>query len=174
MSQTQAPKPQRTEQTEQAQKQDEAPKANEQKAEPEAPKQGTEQEEKEQDTAPEAQGLEQNEAFARISGVIDIPYMKDCTVIGIGCGGARGFYEDMARIGVGSFYLIDGDISSRSNIASQNGYISEIVKPKPEVVKARLLDINDEIKAHAINRMLNEQMTDEWLYENIFKENEQL
>lgn len=108
-----------------------------------------------------------DETFARISSAIDLEHMSECTVIGIGCGGARGFYEDMARVGVGRFYLIDGDVSSRSNIASQNGFISEIGKPKPEAVKNRLLDINDKIEVCAINRMLDDSMTDEWIESNI-------
>ena len=113
--------------------------------------------------------LNQNDTFARIRPVIDLEHMNDCTIIGVGCGGARGFYEDMARVGVGHFYLIDGDISSRSNIASQNGYISEIGKPKVEVVKNRLLDINDNVQVTSFNLMLDDNVTDEWLEENIFK-----
>ena len=113
--------------------------------------------------------LDQNSTFARISGVIDINYMNDCAIIGIGCGGARGFYEDMARMGVGNFYLIDGDISSKSNIASQNGYISEIGKAKVDVVKNRLIDINDNCNVSALNFMLNDEITDEWFYDNILK-----
>lgn len=105
--------------------------------------------------------MSQNETFARISTTIPLDYMKDCTVIGIGCGGARGFYEDMARCGVGKFILMDGDICSRSNIASQNGYISEIGKPKASVVKGRLCDINDNLQIVAIDRMLDDSFSDE-------------
>lgn len=105
--------------------------------------------------------LSQDETFARIATTIPLEYMKDCTVIGIGCGGARGFYEDMARCGVGKFILMDGDISSRSNIASQNGYISEIGKPKASVVKGRLCDINDTLQVVAMDRMLDDSFSDE-------------
>ena len=112
--------------------------------------------------------LSEDDIFARIRPVIDIEHMENCTIIGVGCGGARGFYEDMARVGVGRFYLIDADISSRSNIASQNGYISEIGKAKVDVVKNRLLDINDKAEVTALNFMLDDKITDEWLEENIF------
>lgn len=105
--------------------------------------------------------LSQDETFARIATTIPLDYMKDCTVVGIGCGGARGFYEDMARCGVGKFILMDGDISSRSNIASQNGYISEIGKPKASVVKGRLCDINDTLQVVAMDRMLDDSFSDE-------------
>lgn len=113
--------------------------------------------------------LDQNSTFARISSVIDLEYMKDCTIVGIGCGGARGFYEDMARMGVGNFYFIDGDISSKSNIASQHGYISDIGKLKVDVVKNRLLDINDQCNIQSFGMMLDDKVSDEWLYNTIFK-----
>lgn len=101
--------------------------------------------------------------FARISNVIDIDYMNECTIIGIGCGGSRSFYESMARVGVGNFYLMDGDKSSYSNIASQNGYISEVGMFKPEVIKQRLLDINPDIKVKTFNHMLDDNYDDEYL-----------
>ena len=47
--------------------------------------------------------LSDDNVFARISNVIDIDYMKDCSIIGFGCGGSKGFYEDMARMGVANF-----------------------------------------------------------------------
>lgn len=117
----------------------------------------------EQDTA----ALDDNDTFARIRSVIDIPYMNECTVIGIGCGGARSFYESMARIGVGNFMLMDGDISSRSNIASQNGYLSEVGMPKPVVVRQRIHDINSGANVTCFNKMLDNCLDDAWLEQNI-------
>lgn len=111
--------------------------------------------------------LEQNEIYARIEKSFDIDYLKTCTIIGIGCGGARGFYEDMARMGVGNFYIMDGDISTRSNIASQHGFISDIGLKKTETTKNRLLDINDKINVVAFDFMLDDNITDDWLEENI-------
>lgn len=105
--------------------------------------------------------LSHDETFARISTTIPLDYMKGCTIIGIGCGGSRGFYEDMARCGVGRFILMDGDTSSRSNIASQNGYISEIGKNKACVVAGRLTDINSHLEIYALSKMLDESVSDE-------------
>ncbi len=110
----------------------------------------------------------QDEMFDRIKCVIDVEHMSECSIIAFGCGGARGFYEDMSRMGVGNFFLMDGDVSSKSNIASQNGFISEIGMPKVDAVKRRLLDINDEIEVHTFNCMLDGKITDKWLKENIF------
>ena len=115
----------------------------------------------------ERKDLSDDDTFARIKTVIDTGYMSKCSIIGIGCGGARSFYESMARMGVGNFYLIDGDKSSRSNIASQNGYISEIGKYKPEVVKNRLLDINESVNVETFNFMLDDCVTDEFIEKNI-------
>lgn len=106
--------------------------------------------------------------FDRISPVIDIAYMKNCAIVGVGCGGARSFYENMARLGIGNFYLIDGDTVSLTNVASQNGFISEVDKPKVEMVKKRILDINPYCNVRAINAMLDDDMTDEWLDKEIF------
>ena len=111
--------------------------------------------------------LSQNDTFARIRDVIDIEYMSECAIIGIGCGGSRSFYESMARIGVGKFYLIDGDKASRSNIASQNGYLSEIGMFKPELIKKRLLDINEDANVTCFNRMLTNELDDSWLENEI-------
>lgn len=111
--------------------------------------------------------LSQNDTFARIRDVIDIEHMSECAIIGIGCGGSRSFYESMARIGVGKFYLIDGDKASRSNIASQNGYLSEIGMFKPELIKKRLLDINEDANVTCFNRMLTNELDDSWLENEI-------
>lgn len=111
--------------------------------------------------------LDQNYTFARISSIIDVDYMNECTVIGIGCGGSKNFYEGMARMGVGNFYLMDGDKSSYSNIASQNGYISEVGLYKPELIKNRLLDINKDVNVVAFNCMLDDTIDDETLEKEI-------
>lgn len=111
--------------------------------------------------------LSLDDTFARISNVIDIDYMKECSVIGIGCGGSRSFYESMARMGVGNFFLMDGDKSSYSNIASQNGYISEVGLFKPEVIKKRLLDINDKVAVKTFNCMLDDGMDDNFIEKEI-------
>ncbi len=115
----------------------------------------------------ELDSLAQDETFARISSVINIPYMLDCSIIGIGCGGARSFYESMARMGVGHFYLMDGDKASYSNIASQNGYISEVGMYKPELIKKRILDINANAKITCFDFMLTDEITDEQLEKDI-------
>lgn len=111
--------------------------------------------------------LSDDNVFARISNVIDIDYMKDCSIIGFGCGGSKGFYEDMARMGVANFYLMDGDKASFSNIASQNGYISEVGMYKPDLIKKRILDINENANVVCFNFMLNDELDDNYVFEHI-------
>ena len=118
--------------------------------------------------ASEGDFLSQGDTFARISGVLDIPYMSNCSVIGIGCGGSKSFYESMARMGVGNFYLMDGDKATHSNIASQNGYISEIGMYKPELIKKRILNINEKANVICFDTMLTDEIKDEQLEEAIF------
>ena len=108
-----------------------------------------------------------NDIFSRISNEIDINYMSECSIIGIGCGGARSFYESMARMGVGNFYLMDGDKSSYSNIASQNGYISEVGLYKPELIKNRILEINPNASVICFNEMLRDELDDKYIEDNI-------
>ena len=105
--------------------------------------------------------------FARINTCLDIDYLNECTVIGVGCGGAKSFYESMARMGVGNFYLIDGDISSLSNVATQNAYLDEVGVKKTDALKRRLLAINAEINVHSYPFMLNDDIDDEFLENEI-------
>lgn len=112
-------------------------------------------------------GNTNNPYFDRISTVINLERMKNCAVIGVGVGGARSFYENIARLGIGNIYLIDGDVTSPTNIASQNGFISEIGINKAISVKKRILDINDECNVVAFDFMLDDLISDEWIYDQI-------
>ena len=121
----------------------------------------------ETDVSEPAAELPQDDTFARIRPAIDVDYMSGCTVIGIGCGGARSFYESMARMGVGHFILMDGDTATRSNIASQNGYLSEAGMQKPELIRKRILDINADADVRCFNMMLDDTLDDRWIEENL-------
>lgn len=118
-------------------------------------------------SVPETADDSEDNIFARISPVIDIPYLSECTIIGIGCGGEKSFYESMAKMGVCNFYLMDGDRATYSNIASQNGYLSEVGMYKPELIKKRLLDINPKINVSCFDRMLDDDMDDGFLEKEI-------
>lgn len=98
--------------------------------------------------------------FKRIESVFPGNLMSKKTVICIGCGGSRPFIETLARCGVGTFYLVDGDVVEDTNIATQGTYISEIGKLKTEVIRDRIMDINPMAKVVCINKYLDDEVTD--------------
>ncbi|MDO5337053.1 MAG: tRNA threonylcarbamoyladenosine dehydratase [Eubacteriales bacterium] len=75
-----------------------------------------------------------------------------------GLGGVGSFaVEALARCGVGSLTLIDHDLVSVTNINRQLFALhSTIGKPKTQVAKARIRDINDEILVHTYETFFNE------------------
>lgn len=84
----------------------------------------------------------------------------DKVLVCIGTGGARSFLENMARSGFRNFVLIDADVVSSTNIATQAVYISEMGKKKVEVIRDKILDINPEAKVLCVDRFLDSKMTD--------------
>lgn len=85
----------------------------------------------------------------------------DKVIVCVGTGGARSFLENMARGGFKNFVLMDADVVSPSNIATQGVYISEMGKKKVEVIRDRILDINPEAKVICVDRFLDDQLSDE-------------
>jgi hypothetical protein len=94
---------------------------------------------------------------------LDLDLLAKSTIIGIGCGGARGFYLDMARMGVGNFVLMDGDDVSVANIASQGVRFSEVGSPKVEAIAQELIEINPDINVVQIPRFLDDKFSDDEL-----------
>ncbi len=93
--------------------------------------------------------------FNRIAPAIPLDKMISKTVIGIGCGGASGAYEALARCGVTHFVLFDGDEFSVQNIASQDAYIEDQFLPKAKAIARRLMSINPKIKAKAFDEYVS-------------------
>lgn len=98
--------------------------------------------------------------FKRIESVFPGNLMAKKTVICVGCGGSRPFLETLARCGVGTFVLMDADVVEDTNIATQGTYISEIGRPKTEVIRDRIMDINPMAKVICINEYLDGEITD--------------
>lgn len=82
-------------------------------------------------------------------------------IVCVGTGGARSFLENMARGGFKNFILLDADVVSPTNIATQGVFISEIGKKKVEVIRDRIKDINPDAKVLCIDRFLDDGMSDE-------------
>ncbi len=55
--------------------------------------------------------------FKRVTTAYDLERMRRSRIVGAGCGGARQYYEDMARAGVGQFVITDPDVAEESNIS---------------------------------------------------------
>ena len=87
---------------------------------------------------------EQLERTAMLIGETGVERLAACRVAVFGIGGVGGYaVEALARVGIGSFTLIDPDTVSESNINRQLMALhSTVGKYKTEVAAARVLDIN--------------------------------
>ncbi len=85
----------------------------------------------------------------------------DKVIVCIGTGGARSFLENCARSGFRNYVLMDADVVSPSNVATQGVFISEMGKKKVEVIRDRILDINPQAKVVCVDRFLDNNMSDE-------------
>ena len=85
----------------------------------------------------------------------------DKVIVCIGTGGARSFLENMARCGFRNFILMDKDVVSASNIATQAVYVSEIGKKKIEVIRDRILDINPSARVQCVDDFLDDSISDD-------------
>lgn len=90
-------------------------------------------------------------------GKENIKKLSTKNVIIFGVGGVGGYVAEMiTRSGVGSLTIVDFDTVNASNINRQIIALnSTIGKPKVEVMKERLLDINPQLKITALNKMFD-------------------
>lgn len=88
-------------------------------------------------------------------------HVLDKVIICVGTGGARSALENFARSGFRNYILMDADIVSPSNIATQGVFISEMGKKKVDVICQRILDINPDAKVVCVDRFLDDNMSDE-------------
>ena len=101
------------------------------------------------------------ELFARIQSELPSDILKRKLVIGIGAGSGRGFYEGLARCGVGNFLFMDHDYAEDVNIATQHSTVSEIGNRKVNALKDRILDINPQSNVTAVSLKLDDYLSDE-------------
>ena len=76
--------------------------------------------------------------------------LRKSHVLVLGLGGVGGMAAEMiARGGVGEMTIVDGDVVETTNRNRQiPALVSTNNRPKAEVLKERLLDINPELKLH--------------------------
>lgn len=84
----------------------------------------------------------------------------DKVIVCVGTGGARSFLENCARSGFRNYVLMDADVVSASNVATQGVFVSEIGKKKVEVIRDRILDINPQARVVCVDRFLDDNMSD--------------
>lgn len=97
-----------------------------------------------------------NERFsrtARLIGVDAVQRLASSSVILFGVGGVGSFAaEALCRAGIGRIDLVDGDTVSESNINRQLvALLSTIGRPKAEVMKERMTDVNPAAQIRALN-----------------------
>ena len=98
--------------------------------------------------------------FLRIEGILPSQVMARKMVICVGCGGSRPFLADLARCGVGTIVLVEADRVEDTNIATQGVFVHEMGMLKTTAIKQELEDINPTIQVIAINRFLDNNMSD--------------
>ena len=105
---------------------------------------------------------EQFSRTALILGEEALIKLNNAKVAVFGVGGVGSFVcEALARAGIGNLTLIDGDVVAESNINRQLIALhSTLGKPKAEVMKARIADINPEAKVTAINEFYTKENAD--------------
>lgn len=81
-------------------------------------------------------------AFQRVESAYELDAMSRSRVVAVGTGGSAGFLEDMARCGVGEFVLIDPDVVSSTNIATQQTYLKDVGRAKVEALAERIVAVS--------------------------------
>ncbi|HWS83981.1 MAG TPA: ThiF family adenylyltransferase [Ktedonobacteraceae bacterium] len=80
--------------------------------------------------------------FARVQEAYDLERMAATRIIFVGTGGAAAFIEDLARAGIGEHVLIDPDIVTEANLATQQTYRHDIGRQKIVCLAERIQDIH--------------------------------
>lgn len=111
-----------------------------------------------------------SEIFSRqniVFGSESLEKLKNSRVAVFGVGGVGGYVcEALVRSGVGTIDIVDNDTVAPSNINRQIIALhSTIGKSKVEVCKARLLDINPELKVNAHECFFLKENEDEFEFE---------
>src|SRR6185503_10424176 len=103
----------------------------------------------------------------RVRGAYDLHRLHHSRIVAIGCGGASEFIEMLARAGVGDFVLIDRDVVSASNLATQQAYRRDIGRLKVEAVAERIVDINPVARVKTVY-VFSDQLTDRDFHRLLF------
>ncbi len=91
--------------------------------------------------------------------------LTQANVLVVGLGGVGGIAAEMlARAGIGRITVVDGDTFDLTNRNRQIGaFVSTMGRPKTEVMKERMLDINPKLEITALNMFLGGEETEKLL-----------
>ena len=98
----------------------------------------------------------EDRAFARVKDAYDLNHLARCRMIYVGTGGAASFIEDTTRAGVGDHILIDPDVITEENIATQQVYRRDFGRNKVDCISHRLHEINPLADVQAIPKSLDD------------------
>lgn len=98
--------------------------------------------------------------FCRVEDAYDLDLMYNSRIIAVGAGGAASWLEELARAGVSQFIMIDPDVVTETNLATQQTYRRDIDRPKVDCIAERIRDINPTAKTIALQKSLDD-LTDE-------------
>lgn len=111
--------------------------------------------------------MEQHSRTISLIGEENFAKLTEKKVMVLGIGGVGGYVcEALARVGVESFILIDNDVISQSNINRQIIALhSTIGKPKVNVIKDRILDINPKALVEARQEFLTQTIIEQMSFD---------
>ena len=98
-------------------------------------------------------------------GAKDLDKLRKSHVLVVGLGGVGAYAAEMiCRAGVGEFTIVDNDAITPSNRNRQLLALKSTEgKYKTDVMEARMLDINPEVKVHKIREFIKDERVDEIL-----------
>ena len=95
--------------------------------------------------------------FSRNTGILESDIMLRKGVVIIGCGSVGSLVAlELARAGVGRFFLIDMDILSYHNICRHQCGILDVGKYKTTALRERILQINPQAEIHVSHRRIQD------------------
>lgn len=98
----------------------------------------------------------EDETFSRVRLAYDLDLLRASRAVVAGVGGSSELVECLARAGVGQFVLIDHDVISLTNLATQQTYRKDVGRPKVNVLAERLADINPAAEIVSIRKRLED------------------
>lgn len=93
--------------------------------------------------------------FDRVQEAYDLPRLTGSRVVVVGTGGGASFVEDAARTGIGQWVLIDPDVVSVTNIATQQAFRRDVGRAKVEAIADRIRDIHPAAQVTAMQMPLD-------------------